>query len=108
MDMIFLGGGSTKTDSDGGTDFNIARSLYGTKANGELTYTNMTRYIIGDFPSNEDFPPINVLEIEPSGAYKYKTYENAKKIVSYLGYDTSKMTTENWTDYVKITSVASN
>jgi len=108
MDMLFLGGGSTKTDSDSGTHFDIARSLYGTNSKGELTYTSMTRYIIGDSPSKEDFDQINVLEIEPCGDYTYNNFDGAIKIANYFGYNTKLLTQQNWTDHVNVRAVASN
>ncbi|SEV94507.1 DUF5057 domain-containing protein [[Clostridium] fimetarium] len=112
MDMIFLNGGSKTTDYNGGTylgtDFDIARSLYGLNANGELSYTSMTRYIIGDFPAEGEFDKINVLEIEPSAAYQYNNYAGAVKIAKYFGYNANIMTEANWTNYVNVKSIASN
>ena len=52
--------------------------------------------------------PIRVLEIEPAGAYKYNSYNGAKKILTWLGISTKSVKKAEYTDYVEITVLPSN
>lgn len=113
MDMLFLGGGSQNTDYNGigtylGTDFDVARNIFGINSNGNLAYTSMVRYIIGDFPSPGAFHKISVLEIQPSSAYQYNNYDGAVRIANYFGLDSSVLNANNWNSYIEVKSVASN
>ncbi len=78
--------------------------------NGNSSQANidLVHYIIGDVGKHKIYTPIYVLEIQPSGAYAYNSYAGVKKILSYLNCSEKGITERNYTDYVKVKSVASN
>lgn len=117
FDMSFILGSSLRTDYDAdkylGTDFDLAKALYGTDKDGKLLNSNMIAYIMG--VDNSTYTTINVLEIQPSGNYEYLGYAGAQRIMKYFGYSTDqaaiksgKMTADNYKDYVNVKAVAAN
>lgn len=117
MDMIFSTGGDARGDFDSqgnylGTDFELAKAIYGVDKDGKLIYSNMVGYIMG-VQGVGTYAPINVLEIEPSGAYEYNGYDGAVKILKYFGYNTASIdnnpqSNAYYKKFVNVKSVASN
>lgn len=98
---------NTSWDGKGST-IGEAYDIYG--SGNTIKITDVILYILGDYKFEKFDGTINVLEIEPAGAYKYNklTAKTAGELLGYFGYRVEGISDENCTDYVKVTSVASN
>lgn len=103
MDSYF----NATTSWTSGTSINHANGIYGNNEN-KIKFTDIILYILGEHRFEG---VLKVLEIEPSGTYKYDEL-NADKVKTILGYFNytvkGGITAGNYMNHVEVTSVSSN
>ncbi len=69
---------------------------------------DLVHYIMGDVGKKKLDGIISVLEVQPSGAYEYNTYDGALQILKYFNYSNKGITVNNFKKYIEVKSVPSN
>ncbi len=90
-----------------GTTHSQISSMYGDIYN-NVKCPLLVQYVIGGYRTYQPITQIRVLEINPAGASKYNDFADALKLAQYMGVSFPDMTADNYTEKVKIKSVASN
>lgn len=112
MGIAFVNGNYTHNGGHvaGSTDEELI-SLYGEIdqwGNAVVKNSLVIQYILGGYKNYQPITQIRVLEIDPAGGSKYNDYAGALKLAQYIGVSFDGMTADNYGEFVKLTTVASN
>lgn len=116
LDMQFLSGNINYKGPREGTTLEHAYELFGTTdqyGNKVISTPNAILYILGDYKLIKNYQDVlEVLEVEPAGSYKYSedklNVTKVRRLFNYFKYSVKGLNSENFLDYVNVTSVSMN